>query len=404
MTRVILNGCSGRMGTVITELIAKIEGIEIVAGIDVKETQRDYPVYTSLQSCTDIADVIIDFSSPEGLSTWLPTAVSRKIPCVVATTGLSSDQIQLLEEASTTIAIFRSGNMSLGINLVQQLLQSATKVLGDRFDIEIIEKHHNLKKDAPSGTALMLADSINAVKIAKLQYVNGREGNDALRKSNEIGIHAVRGGTIVGQHEVTFAGQDELITIGHQAFSRQVFATGAIAATQYIHRQKHGMFSMQDMINESSAVTTLYTFPEEVLVSVDSLPREMAVISELYEILAKNDIFIDMISHTGASNGHISVSFTIKSKDRQITETLLQQLKISHPDIRFDIMDNITKLTVEGPGMEFQSGIAYRVFSCMAKANIPIYAVTTSESKISYVSPTADTERSIAIIKEEFGI
>lgn len=404
MTRVILNGCSGRMGTVLTELIDKLDDMEIVAGIDVFEVSRNYPVFASLEACSVTADVLIDFSSPKGLVQWLPVAISRKLPCVVATTGLSKEELAVLEEASNTISVFRSGNMSLGINLVQQLLQSTAKVLGDRFDIEIIEKHHNQKKDAPSGTALMLADSINAVRLDKLNYVCGREGSDTLRKPKELGIHALRGGTIVGQHEVTFAGQDELITIGHQAFSRQVFATGAIAAARYIVRQKLGMYSMQDMINESSAVTTLYAYPEEVLISIDHLPRNMAVISELYEILATNDIFIDMISHTGATNGHISVSFTIKSKDQKKTEQLLLQLTKDHDGVKFDIMDNITKLTVEGPGMEFQSGIAYRVFSCMAKANIPIYAVTTSESKISYVSPSADVARAISIIKEEFGI
>lgn len=404
MTRVILNGCSGRMGSVLTDLIDKTEDMQVVAGIDMLEVPRAYPVFPSLQDCSTEADVLIDFSSAKGLKQWLPIAISRKIPCVVATTGLSQEELSLLEEASGSIAVFRSGNMSLGINLVQQLLQNTTKVLGDRFDIEIIEKHHNLKKDAPSGTALMLADSINAVRVDKLQYVCGREGADTQRKPNELGIHALRGGTIVGQHEVTFAGQDELITIGHQAFSRQVFATGAIGAARYITRQRTGMYSMQDMINESSAVTTLYTYPEEILISVDHLPRDMAVISELYGILAKNDILIDMISHTGATNGHISVSFTIKTKDQGKTKELLQQLSADHSGVKFDIMDNITKLTVEGPGMEFQSGIAYRVFSCMAKADIPIYAVTTSESKISYVSPTADVDRAIAIIKNEFGI
>jgi 4-hydroxy-tetrahydrodipicolinate reductase len=392
------------MGTVLTELIGKMEDLRVVAGVDIVSVQRPYPVFPSLEQCTEQADVLIDFSSSKSLHAYLPTAVSRGLPLVVATTGLGTAELELLEEASSSIPVFRSGNMSLGINLVQQLLQNTTKVLGDRYDIEIIEKHHNLKKDAPSGTALMLADSINAVRVKKLRYMCGREGADALRQPDELGIHAIRGGTIVGQHEVLFAGQDEVITIGHQSFSRQVFATGAISAARYVLRQKPGLYSMQDMINESSAVTTLYAFPDEVLVSLENLPRDMDLISHLYGVLAENDVFIDMISHTGAANGHLSVSFTINAKDRVKTESLLHGLVDTFADVRFAVVDSITKLTVEGPGMEFQSGVAYRVFSCMARAGIQILAVTTSESKISYVSPTSDVERAVAIIKDEFGI
>ena len=404
MKRVIINGCGGRMGTVLTDLIGKMNDMRVVAGVDVVTVERPYPVFGSLELCTEEADVMIDFSSSKSLHAYLPVAVSRALPLVVATTGLGNAELELLAEASTSIPIFRSGNMSLGINLVQQLLQSTTKVLGDRYDIEIIEKHHNLKKDAPSGTALMLADSINAVRLKKLRYVCGREGSDALRQMDELGIHAIRGGTIVGQHEVIFAGQDEVISIEHQSFSRQVFATGAISAARYTLRQRSGLYSMQDMINESSAVTTLYAFPDEVLVSLENLPRDMDLISHLYGVLAENDVFIDMISHTGAANGHISVSFTINAKDQVKTEALLHALVDKYAEVRFSVVDSITKLTVEGPGMEFQSGVAYRVFSCMAREGIQILAVTTSESKISYVSPTSDVDRAVAIIKDEFGI
>ena len=404
MTRVILNGCGGRMGTVLTELIGKMDDMQVVAGIDIAKVERSYPVFASLEACDREADVMIDFSSPQTIHTFLPVAVARRLPLVIATTGLGPEEITLVEDAALSIPIFRSGNMSLGINLVQQLLQSATKVLGDRYDIEIIEKHHNQKKDSPSGTALMLADSINAVRLKKLRYVCGREGSDTKRQADELGIHSLRGGTIVGQHEVVFAGQDEIISIEHQSFSRTVFATGALSAARYVARQKAGLFSMQDMINESSAVTTLYAYPDQVLVSLEDLPRDMGLITRLYGLLAENDVFIDMISHTGASNGHIDVSFTIHLKDRVKTEALLRDLVEEHPPVKFGIMDEITKLTVEGPGMEFQSGVAYRVFSCMARAGIQIYAVTTSESKISYISPTSDVDRAAAIIREEFGI
>lgn len=404
MIRAILNGCGGRMGQVLTSLIGGMPDMEVVAGVDVVEAARPYPVFPNLESCTLEADVLIDFSIPKTMHAYLPVAVSRKLAVVVATTGLGPAELDLLERAAADIAVFRSANMSVGINLVQQLLQSTAKVLGDRYDIEIVEKHHRLKKDAPSGTALMLAESINAVRPRKLRYVCGREGPDTLRQNDELGIHSLRGGTIVGEHEVTFAGQDEVITIAHHAFSRQVFATGAIAAARYAVRQKPGLYSMQDMINESSAVTTLCTHVDEVLVSLEELPRDMRMISDLYGSLAANDVFIDMISHTGAANGHLSISFTINTKDRVKTESVLRDLAASHDGVRYGIVDDITKLTVEGPGMEFQSGIAYRVFSCMADAGIPILAVTTSESKISCVTPSAEAAKAVSTIKEEFGI
>jgi len=227
--------------------------MNVVAGIDIHHMEREYPVFTSLEQCNEKADVMIDFSSPASVHQYIPVAIEKHLPVVVATTGLKEKELSLLEEASSTIAIFRSANMSIGINLLQQLLKSATKILGDRFDIEIIEKHHHFKKDAPSGTALMLADSINEVLNGSKRYIHGRSGNDALRKEDEIGIHAVRGGSIVGEHEVIFAGKDEIISLEHKAYSRTVFATGAIAAGSFISDLPPKIYDMQDLINVSSS-------------------------------------------------------------------------------------------------------------------------------------------------------
>ncbi len=404
MIRVILSGCSGRMGGVLTTLIERANAMEVVAGIDIAKAERPYPIFSSLKACTVEGDLIIDFSSPATLPGLLEESVKRSIPMVISTTGLSEDDILRVEEASSKIALFRSGNMSLGINLVQQLLKQSAKVLGESYDVEIIEKHHKLKKDSPSGTAIMLADSIKSVRIDPLRNVCGREGTDTLRQPDEIGIHSVRGGTIVGDHEVLFTGEDEIIRIGHQAFSRQVFATGAIAAGAYLVRQKPGLYSMQDMINESHSVTTLYSYPEEVLVTLDRLPGDMSLITDIYGALAENDVFIDMISHTGEGKPHIAVSFTIKMKDRVKTEAILQNIISRDEAIEMNIHEDVTKLTVEGPGMEFQSGVAYRVFSTMAREGIPILAVTTSESKISYICPNERVEQAVRLIKDEFGI
>ncbi len=249
MLKIIINGCGGRMGAVLGDLITRSKGAQVVGGIDVVSASRPYPLFSSLKECTVEADVLIDFSSPAGLIAQLETAVERTLPIVAATTGLDDNDLKQLEAASQFIPIFRSANMSVGINLVQQLLHTAAKVLEEGFDVEIIEKHHNQKKDAPSGTALMLADSINVSRNTPLHYTYGREGKEAKRSENELGIHAVRGGTIVGQHEVIFAGDDEIITISHQAFSRQVFAVGALKAAFFIVGKQPGTYAMSDLIS-----------------------------------------------------------------------------------------------------------------------------------------------------------
>jgi 4-hydroxy-tetrahydrodipicolinate reductase len=248
MIKVILNGCSGRMGSVLTDAIAKETTLKVVGGIDVVPSKRDYPVFSSLQECDILADVLIDFSSFASLESYLPVAIKRNLPIVVATTGFGERELAMLKEAATSIAVFHSGNMSLGINLMQNLVKEVTKVLGSSFDIEIIEKHHNKKIDAPSGTALMLANSANDALEGRFHFIYGREGTKALRTKDEIAIHAVRGGTIVGEHEVIFAGEDEVISIKHSAFSRNVFAQGAIRAALFMAKQQKGFYTMSEVL------------------------------------------------------------------------------------------------------------------------------------------------------------
>jgi 4-hydroxy-tetrahydrodipicolinate reductase len=392
------------MGRTLTSLIEPMDDMEVVAGIDINAQPEEYPVYSRLSECTVQADVLIDFSHPRILPVLLSDAVKRNLPAVIATTGLGLEDIEFVERSSRKIPIFRSANMSLGINLIQDLIKSATKVLGERYDVEIVEKHHKLKKDSPSGTALMLADSINEVRVEKLHYVCGREGRDSLRQKEELGIHSLRGGTIVGEHDVYFTGTDELIQIGHKAYSRQVFATGAVAAARYLCTRKPGLYSMQDMINQYSAVTTLYTFPGEILITLDGFPRNMESISGLYGDFASADIFIDLISHSGSTGEELSISFTVNSRDLAGTKAILEGISRKYPGVKTGIEDHITKITVEGPGMEFQSGVAYRLFSCMAKAGIHIMAVTTSEVKISYITSDQEVDKAVETIKKEFGI
>ena len=253
MTGIILSGCNGKMGKAVTKSVAEAENIEIVGGIDIyAENLSGYPVFSNPSAVSDDitkkADVIIDFSNPSALAGLLEYAVKNSIPAVISTTGLNDAQINLIKDASQKIPVFFSANMSLGVNLVCELAKKAASVLGDSFDIEIIEMHHNQKIDAPSGTALMIADSIKEELEDGVKYEYDRHSKREKRTKNEIGIHAVRGGTITGEHQVIFAGLDEIITISHSARSKELFATGAISAAKFICDKPAGLYKMSDMI------------------------------------------------------------------------------------------------------------------------------------------------------------
>ena len=250
MVNVIMHGCNGKMGRVITNLVSQDNDIEIVAGVDAYTgIDNEYPVFTSIKECTVKADVIIDFAVTSAIDNLLDYSVSTKTPVVICTTGLSAEQLEKVNEASKKVAVLRSANMSLGINTLMKLLKTATEVLANRgFDIEIVEKHHNQKVDAPSGTALALADCMNQVLDNQYDYTYDRSTVRQKRAKNEIGISAVRGGTIVGEHEVIFAGIDEVIEIKHTAYSKAIFAKGAIDAAKYIAGKEAGMYNMADVI------------------------------------------------------------------------------------------------------------------------------------------------------------
>ncbi len=250
MVRAIMHGCNGKMGQVITGLIREDDGIEIVAGIDAYTgLANDYPVFESIDLCDVEADVVIDFSNASATDRLLDVCVEKKIPVVLCTTGLSQEQLEKVEAAAAHTAILKSANMSMGINLLMKLLQDATKVLaGAGFDIELVERHHNQKVDAPSGTALALADSINEAAGHAYTYVYDRSQVRQKRGEKEIGISAVRGGTIVGDHEVIFAGPDEVIEFKHTAYSKAVFGKGAVEAAKFLAGKPAGRYDMSDVI------------------------------------------------------------------------------------------------------------------------------------------------------------
>jgi len=251
MTNIILRGCNGKMGQVITDIVESDENAVIVAGVDIFQNRvNKYPVYQSFTKCNVKADVIIDFSSPNNMEEMLEFAVKKGVGVVLCTTGLSKEQILAIDEASAKIPIFQSANMSMGINLISKLLKQAAVVLADAgFDIEIVEKHHNKKVDAPSGTALALADAMNEVLNNEYDYKYDRSGERVVRNKKEIGISAVRGGTIVGEHEIIFAGTDEVIEIKHTAYSKAIFAKGAVQAAKYLPGKPAGMYNMSDVMD-----------------------------------------------------------------------------------------------------------------------------------------------------------
>ena len=251
MTKVIMNGCNGHMGVVISQLCDQDENIEIVAGVDINTEQKfGYPVFADLASCDIAADAMIDFSHVSCVDALLEYSVEKQIPVVLCTTGLSEEQLQKVTEASEKVAVLKSANMSLGINTLLKLLQDAAKVLaGAGFDMEIVEKHHNQKVDAPSGTALALADSLNEAMDNQYHYTYDRSQRRQMRDDKEIGISAVRGGTIVGEHEVIFAGPDEVIEFKHTAYSKAVFGKGAIEAAKFLAGKPAGKYDMSDVIS-----------------------------------------------------------------------------------------------------------------------------------------------------------
>lgn len=245
-----MHGCNGKMGQVITKIVKEDSNVQIVAGVDAYlGIENEYPVFPSIEACDVQADAIIDFSNAAAVDNLLDYCVEKQVPVVLCTTGLSAEQLAKVEEASKKVAVLKSANMSLGVNLLLKLLQDAAKVLAPSgFDIEIVEKHHNQKVDAPSGTAIALADSINEALDQEYAYNYDRSQVRQKRDKKEIGIVAVRGGTIVGEHEVFFAGEDEVIEFKHTAYSKAIFGKGAVEAGKFLKGKGPGLYDMKDVI------------------------------------------------------------------------------------------------------------------------------------------------------------
>ena len=250
MTKILLCGCNGKMGVAVQNFVAERDDCVIAAGVDLSgNVGKDFPVYQNLSEVKEQADVLIDFSHPSALSDILTYCRAHPgLSAVLCTTGYSPEQVKEVQEAAKTLPLFYSRNMSLGVNLLLELAKKAEAVLGDGFDVEIVEMHHNQKLDAPSGTALMLADAINEVRENSMKYTYDRHSQRKKRETSEIGLHSVRGGTIVGEHQVIFSGRHEVLTLSHSAQSKELFAAGAVNAAIFMHGKNAGLYDMSDLV------------------------------------------------------------------------------------------------------------------------------------------------------------
>ncbi len=252
MVKIAITGANGKMGRVISRLISERDDCEVIAGIDLNTDKNElFPVVRTPFELPEKPEVIIDFSHPSALDDLLSYCTMNGVPVVVATTGYTDEQVAKIKKTAEQIPVFFTFNMSLGINLLVELGKRAVNVLGRQFDIEIVEKHHNLKKDAPSGTALMIAEALNNELDNKLHYVYDRHSVRKPRDPDEIGLHSIRGGTIVGEHDIIFAGHDEVITLSHSAASKEVFANGSINAAVFLSRKEKGLYDMSDLLAET---------------------------------------------------------------------------------------------------------------------------------------------------------
>lgn len=402
MIKIIINGANGKMGQVIASLAAKTDDIRVAAGVDKLTDIRsnDFPVYQQIGDIKEEADLVIDFSRPDSLSANLDFVRDRNIPLVIATTGFSDHEKELIKEASKTTPIFMSANMSLGVNLQMELSKNAASVLGEAYDIEIIEKHHNQKVDAPSGTALALADSINEAFALPKEYLFGRD-TKTQKRGREIGFHSIRGGTITGEHSVMFIGSDETLEITHIAQSRQVLGYGALRAARFMIGKPSGFYNMSDIMNEC-AINHIYKDDNQAMITMSGMPFSPAAIADIFNDIAERKIKIDMISQTSPYDGKVSLSFSMPNSD--IKECAGALKKYAYSDTKIIINENLAKLTVEGAGMQRQSGVASKLFGALAEKDIGIYIITTSETKISFCVDSLKSKDAIKVVSEAFSL
>jgi 4-hydroxy-tetrahydrodipicolinate reductase len=329
-------------------------------------------------------------------------AQRKKIPAVIGTTGLGERERKLIRTASERVPVFQTGNMSLGVNLQLELIQLAASTLGSAFDVEIVETHHRMKVDAPSGTALMLANAVSSGSAEETELVYGRHEKNKRRTQNEIGIHSIRGGTIVGEHQVQFIGNDEIIEITHRAYSKQVFAQGALRAASFMIGKEDGLYNMKNVVNEHDVASHLLLLEDQAVVTIRAGAGDITLPSRIFDAIADRGVFIDMIAFSEQDEQTVSIGFSLASSDLVDALGALNGLMQSGCDCDVHTRGDMTKLTLEGSGMALQHGVASRLFSALRKSNIHIWLITTSETRIEFCVDAIDAIRAVKEIKDQF--
>ena len=397
MVKIALSGAAGRMCRTIYKSLIGSKTFEIVYGIDTFiPDDLPFPVYSNTKDIKEKADVIIDFSRANSLDDLLTFAVSSNTKLVIATTGHTDAQIKAIEEASKKVAIFKASNMSLGVNLLSNLAKEAAKFLGEDFDVEIIEMHHNQKLDAPSGTAMTLAEDINSVRDNPLVPQFGRHETAHKREKNEIGIHAVRGGSIVGKHDVMFIGKGETVTLSHESASKEVFSEGALRAALYIMDKANGLYDMHSILGNFYAVTSVTADKDISFIELPYVTADKFL--ALLQHIKDANISLDMISQNVNPNGTLTIGFSLADADLPTVRNMISK------GTDYTAISGCVKLNTEGAGMEHKSGVALEVLSILHNLGATVYAITTSETKISSCINADVLDKAVVELKKYYGI
>ena len=403
MIRLIINGATGAMGRTITQCAQERAGeFSVVAGIakDIPEGfAPGFPVFETQEECDLPADIVVDFSMPDAVPGVIALAKRLGAGLVIGTTGLDDEKLAMIDAAGHEIPIFMASNMSLGVNLQIDLVKRAASFLGDGFDVEITERHHNRKVDAPSGTAMSIAKALQEQYSDGKYLVYDRHSVRKRRDPREIGMHALRGGTIVGEHSVMFAGEDEILEISHSARSKKVFAMGALRAAKFIFGRAPKVYSMGEIFADLNSLTDVKSVTGQSIITITGLAADPAAAARIFGALAEADINIDMISQTAPVEGRVELSFTLPDESLAAAKRLLEP-----EGLNIAAQSGLVKFTVEGFGMEHRPGVAARMFGVMAEGGVSIRLITTSETKISYCIEQKDVEAATRLAKEAFGL
>ncbi len=406
MISILINGILGQMGRAVYHACNASDGAFFAAvGVDISAPQNpgewNCPIYRSLNDVTEKVDAIIDFTIPAALPELLRYAQRKHIPLVLGTTGLSERDLRLIQTAAERTPIFQTGNMSLGVNLQLALAKAAAATLGLDYDVEIIEKHHRKKIDAPSGTALMLANCVAAQRPGGMEYAYGRHEKNKRRPDKELGIHSIRGGTIVGEHQVLFIGNDEVVEITHKAYSKQVFVRGALRAAQYLQTKESGVYNMENVVTEHDVASHVYTLENQAAAVLSGAPVNSGAAGRIFDQIAARGVNVDMIAMTHGVDNDCSIGFSCaQAQLPDALDALHGLIRNEYPGMALEVYSDVVKLTVEGVGMALHHGVASQLLSLLANANIHVHLITTSETKIELCVDAVDTIKAVSEIQE----